>query len=65
MIAERGKGEETMTIDCRMIDQHTKPALVIRTRTPIFRISKVLGESYAAIGKYLAEIDEQPADDRA
>jgi effector-binding domain-containing protein len=55
-------GEEPMTIECQLIDQSAKPALVIRTRAPVFRLAKVFGEAYAALEKYLAGIGEQPAD---
>jgi effector-binding domain-containing protein len=49
-------------MECQMLDQSPQTALVIRKRTPFFRLSKVLGESYKAILDYLAELGEQPAD---
>jgi effector-binding domain-containing protein len=51
-----------MTLACQLIDRPAQPALAIRTRAPVFRLAKVLGESYAAIEKYLAELHEQAAD---
>jgi effector-binding domain-containing protein len=51
-----------MAIECTLINQPATPALIIRTRAPVFRLAKVFGEAYAVLEKYLAEIGEKPAD---
>lgn len=51
-----------MSMECQLLEQPAQPALVIRRRTPFFRLPKVLGDAYEALEKYLAELGEQPAD---
>ncbi len=51
-----------MTLECKLLERSAQPALVIRRRTPFFRLGKVLGEAYKALSDYLAELGEQPAD---
>jgi effector-binding domain-containing protein len=51
-----------MALECKLLEKSARPALVIRTRAPVFRLAKVFGEAYAALEKYLAELKEQPAE---
>lgn len=42
----------------QMMNQKAQPALIIRTRTTIEGLPKLIGESYFAIGNYLMELGE-------
>jgi effector-binding domain-containing protein len=55
-------GDETMTLECQLLDRSAQPALVIRKRAPFFRLGKIFGEAYKALEEYLAELGEKPAD---
>ncbi len=50
-----------MAFHCEIKEQETLPTLSIRARTPIQDLPKLLDESYAKIGAYLAELGEEPA----
>ena len=50
-----------MEYRCELQQQPEQPTLTIRTRTPAKKLPQVMGESYGAIGRYLAELGEQPA----
>ena len=50
-----------MSYECEVQDQTSRPALSIRTRTPVQEVPRVIGEAYRAIAQYLGELQEQPA----
>jgi effector-binding domain-containing protein len=50
-----------MSYECEIKEQATVPTLTIRGRTAVQNLPQLLGESYTAIGAYLAELGEQPA----
>ena len=50
-----------MTYPCKIKEQTAQPYLAIRTRTPAAELPVKLGESYGAIGAYLAELGGHPA----
>ena len=49
-----------MQIECR--EQKAVPALMIRTRTTMDTLPRVIGENYGKIMGYLAEIGKRPAE---
>lgn len=50
-----------MTYECEIKEQEPQPTLSIRLRTTAPDLPRHLGESYTAIGIYLAALGEQPA----
>jgi effector-binding domain-containing protein len=50
-----------MSYKCQVKEQATRPTLVVRTRTSVKELGKVLGDAYGAIAQYLCELGEQPA----
>ena len=50
-----------MTHTCEIKEQDLQPALAIRTRTSVQDLPNKIGEAFAAIGQYLAEMKEPPA----
>jgi effector-binding domain-containing protein len=50
-----------MISSCEAIHQPAQPVLSIRTRTSVDKLPGLVGQSYAAIMGYLAELGEQPA----
>lgn len=51
-----------MSHECKLEEWSTRPALSIRTRTPVEEISQVMGKAYGAIYEYLVELGEKPMD---
>lgn len=50
-----------MTYKCELVEQPLQPTLSIRTTTTLKELPQELGRAYAAIGKYLGQLSEQPA----
>ncbi len=50
-----------MSYVCELQEFSVRPALSIRTRTPIQDLPQVLGAAYGTIMHYLGELGEQPA----
>ncbi|MCG9967301.1 GyrI-like domain-containing protein [Pelotomaculum terephthalicicum JT] len=51
-----------MGLKIELNEQKSQPVLLIRTRTAVENLPKVIGESYGKIMRYLAELGEQPTD---
>jgi effector-binding domain-containing protein len=49
-----------MEIHCSLVKREAQPTLVIRTRSSVNEIPKVLGEAYQRIATYLASINAAP-----
>jgi effector-binding domain-containing protein len=50
-----------MSCECQLLQRTAQPALIVRTRTPVFRLGKAIGKAFEAIEAYLAQQNEQPA----
>lgn len=46
----------------QILDQNEQPVLSIRVRTSVANLPKEIGKAYGAIGAYLEELGEAPAD---
>jgi effector-binding domain-containing protein len=49
-----------MIFDLKVEEQAVQPVLSIRTRTSIENLPAIIGECYAKIANYMAELGEQP-----
>jgi effector-binding domain-containing protein len=49
-----------MSYKCEIYQQTAQPTLSIRTQVSVEKLPQVLGESYGAIGQYLASLGEAP-----
>jgi len=49
-----------MTYQCELLELQPQPTLIIRTRTPVQDLPRVLGEAYKTILDYLSEIGKMP-----
>jgi hypothetical protein len=50
-----------MPYECQLLQKTAQPALVVRTRAPVFMLGKAIGKALAAIQAYLEQQNEQPA----
>jgi effector-binding domain-containing protein len=50
-----------MSYKCEIYEQTAQPTLSIRTHASVEKLPQVLGESYGAIGQYLASLGEAPS----
>jgi effector-binding domain-containing protein len=49
-----------MEMKCRLVDREAQATLVIRTRSSVSELPRVLGEAYQRIATYMASIKEEP-----
>jgi effector-binding domain-containing protein len=50
-----------MQYKCELIQKTAQPALIVRTRAPVFRLSQAIGKAFAAVQAFLDQQNEQPA----
>jgi effector-binding domain-containing protein len=50
-----------MSYECELVERPAQPVLSIRTHTAMQNLPQVLGQAYAAIEQYLAQVGQPPA----